>query len=192
MQGSNQTILIVVVILVVAAILLWIFMRQRRSQHLHDRFGDEYDRTVDAHGARGKAEADLLDREKRVSALDIRALTPEERESATREWREVKALFVDSPAEAVLRADRQLATVMKTKGYPMADFDHRYENLTVDYADVARHYREGHALTERQSAGQASTEDLRQAMIHYEALFDELVSDVVSTDRDARPVDAPR
>ena len=100
-----------------------------------------------------------------------------EREAAIVEWREVKAVFVDSPVEAVHLADRLLASVMKVRGYPMADFDRRYEDMTVDHGEVARHYREGHEITERHRLGQASTEDLRQAMIHFEALFDDLVNE---------------
>ena len=93
------------------------------------------------------------------------------------EWREVKAVFVDSPVEAVHHADRLLSTIMKTRGFPMADFDRRYEDLTVDHREVASHYRAGHEIAERQGRGEATTEDLRQAMKHYEALFDDLTRD---------------
>ena len=96
-------------------------------------------------------------------------------------------MFVDSPVESVHHADRLLASIMKARGYPMADFDRRYEDLTVDHGEVARHYREGHELTERHRLGQSSTEDLRQAMIHFEALFDDLVNEVADDDQ-ARPV----
>ena len=113
-----------------------------------------------------------------MAELDIRPLTPQQRDAAITEWREVKAVFVDSPVEAVHHADRLLASIMKARGYPMADFDRRYEDLTVDHGEVARHYREGHEITERHRLGQASTEDLRQAMIHFEALFDDLVNEV--------------
>ena len=122
-----------------------------------------------------------------LEAFLRRPLDPREREAAITEWREVKAVFVDSPVESVHHADRLLASIMKARGYPMADFDRRYEDLTVDHGEVARHYREGHEITERHRLGQASTEDLRQAMIHFEALFDDLVNEVAHDDP-ARPV----
>ena len=128
----------------------------------------------------------LEEREERVAKLDIRPLTAQERGDFSREWREVKAVFVDSPVEAVHHADRLLATIMRTRGYPMADFDRRYEDLTVDHGEVARHYRDGHEITLRHERGQASTEDLRQAMIHFEALFDDLVNEVAHDDESRR------
>ena len=124
-----------------------------------------------------RAEAALEEREKRVDSLEIRPLTADESHRFSDEWREVKALFVDSPKESVLHADRLIANVMKTKGFPMADFDRRYEDLTVNHGDVARHYREGHSLVERHESGSGDTEDLRQAMKHYDALYDEMLRD---------------
>lgn len=193
MNDNILTALFIALILIIA-IAIWLTFRKRRTDHLRGRFGDEYDRTVDARGNRRKAEADLEDREERVAALDIRPLTGEERSRFADEWREVKAVFVDSPTESVLHADRLLGTMMKTKGFPMADFDRRYEDLTVNHGDVARHYRDGHEIVDRHSSGNASTEDLRQAMHHYEALYDHLVSDAApdrgaSGDTDGRPAD---
>ena len=176
MDGTT-TALIVIAIILVIAIAVWLFMRKRRTDHLRETYGDEYDRTLDNAGRRDAAEADLLDREKRVKELNIRPLTAEERDAFTSEWTEVKAVFVDSPAEATLHADRLLAKMMQTRGYPMADFDRRYEDLTVNHGDVARHYREGHELATRQNHGDGATEDRRQAMKHYEALFDHMVRD---------------
>jgi hypothetical protein len=187
MQTESVVLLAIVVAVAVVAILVWAGMRRHRTDKLRERFGDEYDRTVEQHGKPAEAEAALLEREQRVAKLDIRPLRPEEREAAVTEWREVKAVFVDSPVEAVHHADRLLAAIMKARGYPMADFDRRYEDLTVDHGEVARHYRDGHEITERHRLGQASTEDLRQAMIHFEALFDDLVNEVAAGD-EARPV----
>lgn len=175
-MDQNTLLAILVVIVLVLVIGIWLMVSRRRTDHLRHRFGEEYDRTLDDAGDRTAAEKALEEREKRVEALDIRPLSAEERIRFAEEWREVKGVFVDSPAEAVLHADRMLATMMKTVGYPMADFDHRYEDLTVDHPDVARHYREGHAIAERHGAGDASTEDMRQAMKHYEALYDHLSS----------------
>jgi hypothetical protein len=175
---SNITAIIVIAAVVVAALVIWAALKRRRTNTLRNRFGDEYDRTVEELGKPAKAEAALQERQERVAKLDIRPLTPQERGDFSREWREVKAVFVDSPVEAVHHADRLLATIMKTRGYPMADFDRRYEDLTVDHGEVARHYRDGHEITLRHERGQASTEDMRQAMIHFEALFDDLVNEV--------------
>lgn len=178
-MDQNQIIVIAVAaIVVIAALLIWAGMRRRRSETLREKFGEEYDRTVEQHGKRSQAEAALEEREKRVATLDIRPLSAQQRDEFSREWREVKALFVDSPVEAVHHADRLLAEIMRTRGYPMADFERRYEDLTVDHAEVARHYRDGHEITVRHQEGKASTEDLRQAMIHFEALFDDLVNEV--------------
>jgi hypothetical protein len=186
MQPEITTIIVIVAV-VVAAITLWTALRRRRTNTLRNRFGDEYDRTVEAEGKRAKAEAMLEEREQRVAKLDIRPLTAQERGDFSREWREVKAVFVDSPVEAVHHADRLLGTIMTTRGYPMADFDRRYEDLTVDHGEVARHYRDGHEIALRHQRGQASTEELRQAMIHFEALFDDLVNEVAHDD-ESKPV----
>ena len=167
----------ILALLVVAALLLWWLYRSRRTSALRDRFGKtEYDRTLDRHGSRAEAEAALLEREKRVSELELKALTPDERERFARDWHAAKARFVDDPAAAVGEADRVLRVVMGARGYPIADFDARYETLTVDHGEVARHYRAGHDIAGRAVEGQATTEELRQAMIHYEALFGELTS----------------
>jgi len=187
MDETNITLIVAVAVLVVLAIVVWAALRRRRTHTLRERFGDEYDRTVEEQGKRGKAEAALEERAERVAKLDIRPLAPQERDAAITEWREVKAVFVDSPVEAVHHADRLLGSIMNARGYPMADFDRRYEDLTVDHGEVARHYRDGHEITLRHERGQASTEDLRQAMIHFEALFDDLVNDVAHDD-ESKPV----
>jgi len=178
MQQVNPMVWVLVGAVVVLAIASYLIFRNRRTATLRDHFGDEYDRTLDAAGGRAKAEAALKEREERVSKLDIHTLTEPERADFSREWRDVKAVFVNSPVEAVHHADRLLTQIMKARGYPMADFDRRYEDLTVDHCEVARHYRDGHEITLRHERGQASTEDLRQAMIHFEALFDDLVNEV--------------
>jgi hypothetical protein len=187
MQQINPIVWVLIGVVVVVAITAWLIYRNRRTAGLRDQFGDEYDRTLDTSGSRAKAEAALTEREQRVSKLDIRLLTPEERDGFSREWRDVKALFVDSPVEAVHHADRLLGTIMTARGYPMADFDRRYEDLTVDHGEVARHYRDGHDIVLRHGRDQSTTEDLRQAMIHFEALFDDLVNEVPE-DSEARPV----
>lgn len=166
----------IAVIIVLAALGWWIVQR-RRTSALRDHFGDEYDRTLEAKGERAAAERDLEDRERRVAALEIVPFTAQDRDHYAAEWRDVKALFVDSPVEATLRADRVLGEMMGKQGYPMTDFEHRYEDLTVDHAHVARHYRDGHTIVNEHGHIDGSTEDLRQAMKHYEALYDELMAE---------------
>jgi hypothetical protein len=176
MQHINPIVWVLIGVAVVIAVAAYLVYRQRRTAALRDHFGDEYDRTVETVGGRSKAEAALQEREERVSRLDIRPLDERERVEFSREWRNVKAVFVDSPVEAVHHSDRLLAEIMKARGYPMADFDRRYEDLTVDHGEVARHYRAGQDIAGRAVEGQATTEELRQAMIHYEALFGRLLS----------------
>jgi len=182
MQSNELAVVALIVVVAVAAIMIFVAMRSRRTHALQDRFGEEYDRTLHEHGkSRAKAEAALHEREKRVADLDIRPLTPEERGTFTSEWNEVKAVFVDSPPEAVLHADRLTANMMAARGYPMADFSRRYEDLTVKHGEIARHYRAGHDIVDRQGKGEATTEELRQAMKHYEMLFEDLVADISDT-----------
>lgn len=171
---STTLVIVLAAVAAMIGIAIWLTMRRRRSDHLRERFGDEYDRTIEGADNRDKAEAALEKREERVDALDIRQLTGAEHARFAEEWQNVKAVFVDSPTEAVLHADRMLATMMKTVGYPMADFDHRYKDLTVDHADVAQHYRSGHEIVTRNETGSVNTEEMRQAMKHYEALYDHL------------------
>jgi len=172
----NQTawivVAIVVAILVIAGI---VWSRRRRSEHLRDRFGPEYDRAVEAKGGRSKAEAELAEREKRVEKLDIRPLEPAERRDFIQRWTEVQARFVDDPPRAVAFADALLGEVMKARGYPVSDFEQRAGDISVDHPKIVEHYRTAHDIAVRHERGQASTEDLRQAMIHYRALFDDLV-----------------
>ena len=173
----NQTDWIIVAVVVVAIILVagFVWSRRRRSEHLRDQFGPEYDRAVEASGDRSKAEAELAEREKRVQKLNIRPLEPAERREFLERWSDVQARFVDDPAGAVAFADALLGEVMKARGYPVSDFEQRAGDISVDHPIVVEHYRTAHDIAVRHEHGQASTEDLRQAMIHYRALFDNLV-----------------
>ena len=176
-MDQNIGFILIIAVVLAIAIGIWLTMRRRHTDDLRNKFGDEYDRTVEERGDRSAAERALEERQKRVDQLEIRRLTADEHARFADEWRDVKSVFVDSPTEAVLHADRMLATMMKTVGYPMADFDRRFEDLTVNHGDVARHYRAGHDIAERHNSGDASTEDMRQAMKHYEALYDHLAAD---------------
>lgn len=172
-QNAWIIVAIVVVAALVAGAVLW--SRRRRSEHLRDHFGPEYDRAVEAKGDRAKAEAELAERQKRVEKLNIRPLEPAERREFAARWDDVQARFVDDPPRAVAFADALLGDVMKTRGYPVSDFDQRAGDISVDHPVVVDHYHKAHDIAVRQGRGQASTEDLRQAMIHYRTLFDNLV-----------------
>jgi hypothetical protein len=181
----NQTLLIVAAIIVFGAVIVAavLISRRRRSEHLRSHFGREYERAVETTGDRGKAEAELAAREKRVHRLDIRPLSPGARRDFTQRWAEVQARFVDDPPRAVAFADALLAEVMSARGYPVQDFEQRAGDISVDHPRVVEHYRTAHDIAERHRRAEASTEDLRQAMIHYRALFDELVNEGVPAPR---------
>ena len=173
----NETLLIVLAVVAVLAVGAWLFFQRRKSDHLRSRFGSEYEHEVEEKGSRRKAESELAEREKRVKKLDVRPLEPAARDGFRHRWTEVQARFVDDPAEAVAEADDLLGEVMRTRGYPVSDFEQSAGDISVDHPDVVKHYRAGHDIAVRHERGEASTEELRQAMIHYRALFDELVED---------------
>jgi hypothetical protein len=174
---NRQVIIPVAVLVVIAAVLVWLYVRNRRhtTAGLRQKFGSEYDREVLAHGSERKAESKLEDREKRVDKLKIRDLDRTERERFSKQWESVQSRFVDSPRGAVVEADDLVSTVMKTRGYPVSDFDQRAADISVDYPRVVENYRSAHEIALRLGKDQAATEDLRTAMIHYRSLFEELV-----------------
>jgi len=177
---NNTTAIVVAVAIVLVIVAIGIFVWQRanaRSRHLKDRFGSEYDRTVNTIGGERKAEEVLAEREKRVSKYTIRPLEPQMRDHFVRTWQNVQAQFVDDPAYAVTRADDLLGEVMAARGYPVRDFDQAAEDLSVDHPEVVQNYRKGHDITLAHKEGRGGTEDLRTAMIHYRALFDDLVNE---------------
>jgi FtsZ-interacting cell division protein ZipA len=165
---------IVAIALIVVALLL---MRQRRSQQLQEGFGPEYDRTVEERGGdRREAEAELRERRERREQFEVRDLEPAARDRYADRWRTAQRRFVDEPAPAVSEADALVMEVMRDRGYPVADeFDQRAADVSVDHPQVVEHYRAAHDISGRATAGEASTEDLRQAMVHFRALFVELL-----------------
>jgi len=167
--------LIIPVVIVVAAA-AWYLLRRQRSHRLRSHFGPEYDRAVRESGARAKAEEALLAREKRMEKFHIHSLSIHERERFGEEWHDVQACFVDDPAASIREADRLVCDVMKARGYPMSDFEHRAEDLSVDYPHIVRKYRAAHMIALRHETGQASTEEVRQALVYYRDLFDELLA----------------
>jgi type II secretory pathway pseudopilin PulG len=171
--------LIVIAVVVILAIvtLAWLYVRKRRSTTagLKQKFGSEYDRAVLAHGSERKAESKLEDREKRVEKLQIRDLNSTEHERYSKRWASIQTGFVDSPKGAVTEADDLVSSVMEARGYPVSDFDQRAADISVDHPRVVANYRSAHGIALRVGKEQATTEDLRTAMIHYRALFEELV-----------------
>ena len=172
---------ILLLLAIVAAALL---MRRKRSDHLADRFGPEYERTVERMGSRGKAEADLAAREKRVHKLEIVPLAAQEAQRFRAEWQTLQSRFVDSPRTAMTEADLLVRDLMTRRGYPVADFETRAADISVDHPHVVEHYRAAHEVSLLHQRGQADTEAMRQALVHYRALFSELL--------EVQPEPAPR
>ena len=162
-------VIVVVVLLVVVGLLLY---RQRQSAQLREGFGPEYDRALDEHGDQRAAEAELRERRDRRRSYDIKPLEESARERYIERWKATQAKFVDQPASALADADELVAEVMRERGYPVEDFDQQAADVSVDHPHVVENYREAHAI---HGARDASTEDLRQAMVHYRALFAELL-----------------
>ncbi len=164
-------------VIVIIALFAWLYMRNRRikTAGLRQKFGPEYDRAVLTHGSERKAEAKLADRKERVEKLNLRDLDRGESERFSKQWESVQSRFVDSPKGAVAEADDLVSSVMKARGYPVSDFDQRTADISVDHPRVVENYRTAHEIALRVGKDQATTEDLRTAMIHYRSLFEELV-----------------
>jgi hypothetical protein len=168
-------ILIVIAAVLIVGAIAWKAFNARRRHGLQDRFGDEYDRTVADAPSRREAEANLSEREKRREELDIRPLDRSSRDRYASQWQNTQAAFVDDPEAAVTDADRLIQQVMRERGYPVDDFEQRANDLSVDHPDVISNYRAAHGIARANDRNNASTEDLRTAMVHYRALFDELL-----------------
>ncbi|HEY1677648.1 MAG TPA: hypothetical protein VGG04_08085 [Candidatus Sulfotelmatobacter sp.] len=179
MDQNHLYLLIVVAIIaiIVIAAAAFITSRKRRSEKLRQKFGPEYERVVKQQGDERKAEGVLEYRAKRREHFKIRPLSAADKSSYAVRWNEVQARFVDDPRGAVAVADNLVTDVMQARGYPIGDFEQRAADLSVDYPVVVDNYRAAHGIALRHSAGQASTEDLRQAMVHYRALFQELLDE---------------
>lgn len=168
-------IVLIVLALLAGAGAAWFIAQRRRQQHLRQRFGPEYERIVQQTNDPRQAEVELEHREKRVEQLHIRTLSQEDRTRFTDAWQSVQARFVDDPAGAIAAADRLIGEVMQTRGYPVGDFDQRAADISVDHPHVVENYRAAHEIAQRSERGEASTEDQRQAMIHYRGLFTDLL-----------------
>ena len=168
-------ILIAIGAAVVIAAFAWGAYRKRRSARLQDTFGAEYDRTVADAPTRREAETDLAERERRRRDFELKPLQPQARERYIDQWRQTQERFVDDPEGAVGQADALIQEVMRERGYPVEDFDQRANDLSVDHPDVISNYRAAHATAIANERGKATTEDLRNAVIHYRALFSEVL-----------------
>ncbi|GGP40572.1 hypothetical protein [Saccharothrix coeruleofusca] len=174
-MSTGTTIGVVVAVLValaVAAVLLKTYLQRR---HLRRKFGPEYQRAVERNGNRMAAERELAERERAHAKLDLRALDEGTRENYVQNWAKVQEMFVDAPAEAVGQADRLVTALMAERGYPTEGYEQRMSLLSVEHARTLADYRAAHAISQRQDRGEATTEDLRNAMVHYRALFEELL-----------------
>lgn len=168
---------VLIIVLLIALVAAGVVIaRQRRSQQLQEGFGPEYGRALADHGDRHEAESELRERRERHEQLEIRELEPEARERYSERWRGAQSTFVDQPMAAVAEADALVSEVMSERGYPVEDdFDRRAADISVEHPVVVENYRSAHEISRRAAGNEASTEDLRQAMIHFRALFKELL-----------------
>lgn len=170
----NPVMIGIVAVIALAAVML-IIVGQRRTRDLHEQFGPEYDRALETTRSRGRAESELLKRADRVDHLKIRPLAREDRSRFEESWRADQERFVDDPRAAVKEADRLVADLMQVRGYPLGDFEQRAADVSVDHPHVVSEYRTAHEIAERDARGEADTEELRNAMVHYRTLFRDLL-----------------
>jgi len=171
----DSAFLVIVLVAVAAGVAAWIYLQRNKSKQLRSRFGPEYEAEVVRQGDRFRAEKELSRRAKRVDKLEIRPLSSHDTEHYLAAWKQTQARFVDNPKDSIREADNLVAEVMKLRGYPMEDFEVRAADLSVDHPHVVKHYRAAHEIALRHDRGEASTEDLRQALIHYRELFEDLL-----------------
>jgi len=186
MESWQIAVIVVVVLLVVSVGSIW--MRRQRTQRLTEQYGPEYQRAVDSAGGQRAAERELDARQERVKGFEIRALSPGEHDRYLASWKESQAHFVDDPSGAISQADVLVQEVMRARGYPMADFEQRAADISVDHPHVLDEYRAAHNIAERHATDGVETEDLRQAMVHYRALFEDLLETDSAPEEQEPPV----
>jgi hypothetical protein len=174
-MSTTYIIAVVVLVLVIGAILGAIFSRRRRSQRFQNKYGAEYDRSVQNTGSEKKAQTELDERRKHVKSLNIRPLSDEERNRYLAAWTAVQAKFVDQPGQATIEADHLIMEVMQVRAYPVSDFEQRAADVSVNYPTLVSNYRAAREIADKNEHKQATTEELRQALIYYRSLFDELL-----------------
>ena len=167
--------ILAVVVLAIIAVGAWLYSRKKHSERLAQRFGPEYGRAVHEMGSRTKAESELRAREKRVEKFNIMPLAPADAERFSREWMALQGRFVDNPKGVLMEADQLVRELMLKRGYPMGDWERQAADISVDHPAVVDHYRAAQAIAMRDRRGEADTEELRRAVVHYRALFDELL-----------------
>ena len=178
-----------IIVVAAAAVIGWLLWQQQRSQKLRTQYATEYDRTVGALGRR-RGEAELLHRQARVRQLDIRPLGSTERDRFSADWRRVQEQFVDDPEGAVARGDQLVDEVMRARGYPIADFERQVADLSVDHPRVVENYRMARMIAVKHERGSATTEELRQAMVLYRELFEDLLATEPRSEREVlKPVE---
>ena len=188
---DTQTLGILAIIVALIVIAAWLLYRKKQSETLAQRFGPEYGRTVNELGSQPKAEAELRARQKRVEKLDIVPLAPADAQRFSQAWRSLQGRFVDNPKGVLQEADTLVQELMQKRGYPMADFEGRAADISVDHPTVVEHYRAAQAIALRDHRGEADTEDMRRAVVHYRALFDELLEvEQPREDRTRKPMEA--
>jgi hypothetical protein len=185
-QHQLGVIVAVIVIVVLIAVVGYLIMRKRRSRMLRERFGPEYDRVVRKEGDVHRGEDVLAFRAKRLEKLSIQPLSRAERSEFASRWAVLQPQFVDNPRDTVTRADELVNEVMRARGYPVGNFEQRAADISVDHPVVVENYRAAHEIALRHSRGEASTEDLRKAMVHYRSLFDDLLADSLPERKEAR------
>jgi hypothetical protein len=172
---NQMTVVLIVVAIVVIIGAAFLYAQKQRTKRLKTQFGPEYERLAREGDAR-KAEAELASRQRRVEKLHLRELRPTDIDRFSNSWRSVQAQFVDSPSEAVVEADRLVREVMTARGYAMGNFEQQAADISVDHPQVVDNYRRAHKTAVADANGQATTEDLRQAMVYYRSLFDDLLT----------------
>jgi hypothetical protein len=177
MNMDPQTLNVIgtVIVLAVLALAVWFVHRRNESHRLAQHFGPEYGRAVHDMGSRTKAEAELKTRERRFEKLNIVPLAPADAEHFSREWLRLQSRFVDNPKGVLIEADALVRELMQKRGYPMGDFDSRAADISVAHPHVVDHYRAAQAIAMRDRRGEADTEELRKAVVHYRALFEDLL-----------------
>jgi hypothetical protein len=172
---TNPLVLAVVLAVVLGAIIAWVVMQRQKTRRLRQRFGPEYTRAMNELGGRTKAEAELTKREQRVARLNITPLAPADAARFSKAWNALQSRFIDNPAGVVAEADLLVRELMVKRGYPMGDFERRAADISVDHPGVVTTYRAAQAIAARDERGEADTEELRKAVVHYRTLFDELL-----------------
>ncbi len=174
-KNDPQALIIVAIVMLLLIAVAWAATRHRQSRRLRERFGPEYDRLVAERGDRARAESELKAREKRVQRLTIVPLSPADAARFSQEWGNLQSRFIDNPKGVVMQADRLVRDLMIKRGYPMEDFEHRAADISVHHPSLVETYRLAQVIAVRDQRGEASTEDLRKAVVYYRAMFDELL-----------------